>query len=62
MKIARALVQVGAELRGPGAHPTGQLPHLTPAAKSLIRRHKGGSLRWREKGSGRGLPTFGART
>lgn len=34
-------------------HPTGQSPNLTPAAKSLIRRHKKGSLRWREKGSGR---------
>jgi len=33
--------------------PTGQSPNLTPAAKSLIRRHKKGSLRWCEKGSGR---------
>lgn len=34
-------------------HPTGQSPNLTPAAKSLIRRHNNGSLKWREKGSGR---------
>ncbi len=34
-------------------HPTGQSPNLTPAAKSLIRRWKKGSLRWREKDSGR---------
>ncbi len=35
------------------AHPAGQSPNLTPAAKSLIRRYKKGSLRWREAGSGR---------
>lgn len=34
-------------------HPTGQSPNLTPAAKSLIRRHRKGSLGWREEGSGR---------
>lgn len=39
-------------------HPTGQSPNLTPAAKSLIRRHKKGSLRWREKGSGRRITDF----
>ena len=34
-------------------HPTGQSSNLTPAAKSLIRRHKKGSLRWRKEGAGR---------
>lgn len=39
-------------------HPTGQSPNLTPAAKSLIRRHKKGILRWRKKGSGRRITDF----
>jgi len=33
--------------------PTGQSPNLTAAAKSLLRRWKKGSLRWRQEGSGR---------
>jgi len=33
--------------------PAGQSPNLTPAAKSLLKRWKKGSLRWREEGSGR---------
>jgi DNA-directed RNA polymerase specialized sigma24 family protein len=34
-------------------HPTGQSSNLTPAAKSLLRRYKKGTLRWRKEGSGR---------
>jgi len=39
-------------------HQTGQSPNLTPAVKSLIRRHKKGSLRWRKEGSGRRITDF----
>lgn len=43
---------------GGRVHPTGQSPNLTPAAKSLIRRHKNGSLRWRKEGSARRITDF----